>query len=86
MATDNFASFSSGLSSPASKHYAITPSDTIDLADVPRAIYCNVAGNAVIRDKYGTDVTYALNAGQVLPFRGVRVLATGTTATLIGWD
>jgi hypothetical protein len=24
--------------------------------------------------------------GQVLPFRAVKVLATGTTATVYGWD
>lgn len=74
------------LADPASRHFAITPSDTEDLAVRPCAIYCNVAGNAVIRDEDGTDLTYALVVGQILPFRGVRILATGTTATLFGWD
>jgi hypothetical protein len=38
-----------------------------------------------IRDEGGTDITYPLTDGQILPFRGVRILSTGTTATIVGW-
>lgn len=81
---DPFQSFSSGLESPATRHYAITPSDGTDLPDIPRAIYCNGAGNAVISDGT-TDITYVLVAGQVLDIRARRVKSTGTTATLVAW-
>jgi hypothetical protein len=83
--TDTFASFTPGLSDVATLHFAITPSDTTDLAITPRSLYCNAAGDAVVRDEAGTDITYALTQGQILPFRGVRILETGTTATLVGW-
>jgi hypothetical protein len=83
--TDKFESFTPGLSDVATRHFAITPSNSADLTIKPRAIYCSAAGDAVIRDEGGTEITYALTQGQVLPFRGVRILSTGTTATLVGW-
>jgi len=83
--TDPFEFHPSQLDSPATIHFAITPSDTVDIPITPRAIYCDAAGTAVIQDRYGSNVTYNLLAGAVIPFRGTRVLATGTTATLIGW-
>jgi hypothetical protein len=83
--TDTFANFTPGLSDVASRHFAITPSDTTNLAIVPRALFCSAAGNAVIRDEGGVDITYPLSEGQILPFRGVRILSTGTTATVVGW-
>lgn len=82
---DTFSTFQTGLSDVASRHFAITPSDSTDLASRPRALFCTVAGNAVIRDEAGTDITYPLTQGQILPFRGVRILATNTTATVVGW-
>lgn len=82
---DPFEKHARSLTSPAASHFAITPSDSADLAVVPRAIYCQTAGTAVLRDAAGTNVSYALTAGQILPLSAVRVLATGTTAGLVGW-
>jgi len=82
---DIFEYHSKGLQSPADIHFAIVPSDGADLPFVPRAIFCAASGNAVLRDRAGVDVTYQMTAGQILPFRPVRVLDTGTTATLVGW-
>lgn len=64
-------------------HVAITPSDS---ADLPREmlIYCTVAGNVVVRDSNGTNMTYTVVAGDILPIIVKRVLATNTTATVIG--
>jgi HK97 family phage portal protein len=45
--------------------------------------YANYA--EAIRDEVGTDLTYVRYAGDILPIRAVRVLATGTTATIAGW-
>ncbi|WP_018265568.1 spike base protein, RCAP_Rcc01079 family [Methylosinus sp. LW4] len=86
MGADNFSSFGKGLSSPGTKHFTLVASDTADLAVIPRAVYVNVGGVAVIRDAAGNDVAYNVNQFAILPFRGVRLLANGTTATLIGWE
>lgn len=83
--SDPFENYASALDSPFTRHYTITPSDTVDLTTRPRAIYCNGAGDAVLRDEGGVDVTYALTVGQRIEGRIVRVLATGTTATLVAW-
>jgi len=82
---DPFAGVASGASGPATRQFAVTPSDSDDLALRPRALVFQTDGAAVVRDEAGTDVTYSRYAGDVLPIRAVRVLATGTTATLVGW-
>jgi hypothetical protein len=82
---DRFAGMSAGADGSARRHFAITPANT-DLAFLPRALFIKAAGDVVIRDELGVDVTYtALAAGTVLPFRAVQV-RTGTTATVVGWD
>jgi hypothetical protein len=83
---DNYIYKRTDLADPAVRHHAITPNDSADLAVRPRALYCTAAGDVVVRDQAGNDITYPMLAGQVLPFRAVRVLATGTTATVVGWE
>ncbi len=73
------------LTSPAVAHYVIAPSDSSDLPVRPRALYVNAAGTAVLRDNDGEEISYEVAAGAVLSLRPVRVMATGTTAQLIGW-
>ena len=73
------------LTSPAVAHYAIAPSDSLDLPVRPRAIYVNAAGTAVLQDSDGEAVSYELQVGAVLSIRPMRVLATGTTAQLVAW-
>ncbi len=80
-----FAHHQRGLESPASHHFAITPSDSSDLPVIPRVLYCASAGTVMLRDAVGTNLSYGLNAGQVLPISAVRVMATGTSATVYGW-
>lgn len=82
---NHFASHSRGLTSPATRHYMITPSDTLDLSTRPRVLYCAAGGTAAVRDADGVTLSYMLETGQILPVSAVRVLATGTTATLYGW-
>lgn len=86
MPTDAFELHQTGLSSPPERHYAITPNDAEDLPRVPRVIYCEAAGTVVVRDKHGTELSYTLVQGQELVFRGVRIMATGTTATVYGQE
>jgi hypothetical protein len=39
-----------------------------------------------LEDEAGNALTYFVQAGQIIPFRAVKVRATGTTATVFGWD
>jgi hypothetical protein len=63
----------------------ITPDDDNDLA-FPRSVYTLTAGNVVLIPQGGTvAVTFtAVAANTMLPVRAKRVLATGTTASLLG--
>lgn len=83
--SNRFSRHQRGLESPASHHFAIQPSDEADMPSIPRVIYCAGSGTAVLRDMAGVDLSYDLVKGQILPLSAQRVLATGTTATLIGW-
>jgi hypothetical protein len=51
----------------------------------PTVIKMLTAGNIALRDEAGTDITYAVAAGDLLQISAVRVLETGTTATMVGW-
>ena len=83
---DAFAHNAVGLEGPATRHYPITPSDTVDLPRRPRALRVQVGGELSVVDEAGTVVSYTVLAGEVLPFRAVKVRATGTTATVVGWE
>ena len=83
---DEFESFSKGLTSPATKHFAILPDDNADLPILPRVIYCQADGTIVLSDKDGNVLPYTMIAGDRIEFRGVRVMSTGTTGTYYGWS
>lgn len=83
---DNFSSLTKGLTSPATRHFAIVPDDGADLPSLPRAVYCEAAGTMAMVDADGVELSYTLAQGQVVIFRGVRIKATGTTALLYGWE
>lgn len=73
------------LITPAVKHFPITPDNDADIPVRPRVLIALTNGNVAVRDVFGVAVIYPMLAGQVLPFSAVRVLATGTTATCVGW-
>lgn len=75
------------LDSPASRHYAVVPSDTADLPWRPRALYVTADGNlSMMMDGATEPLLYPVTAGSILPIRPRRIMATGTTATAIAWD
>jgi len=84
--SNDFESHATGLDSPGKRHYTITAHDTNPLARVPRVLYCEGAGTVVVRDAQGTSLSYTLVQGQILPFSGVGISATGTSATVYGWE
>lgn len=66
-----------------SRTFPVTPNDGVDLMVPCEALLVNVAGNLVFRNTVGTDITITgAVAGQVIPIKTRRVLATGTTATV----
>ena len=81
---DPYLNHAVGRDSPGMRHALITPSDTTDIPIRPRALYVLAAGNLAIRDGAGVDQVYPVQPG-LLPFSAVRILATGTTATVVGW-
>lgn len=84
MGIDAYKSRSSGLNSPASAAFAITPADGADLAYVTRGIYVGVSGDLKVDMANGTTVTFVgLAAGMIHPIRAKRVYDTGTDATSI---
>ena len=83
---DEFATFTKGLTSPATRHFAIIPDDTADLPILPRVIYCQSEGTLVVRDSDGVALSYAMTAGDRIDFRGVRVMETGTSGIFYGWS
>ena len=85
MVDDFFTGRTVDRSDPGAVHFDITPSDTVDLPRLPKALYVTGDGDLSLQDREGNVLLYPVSAGQVLPFRPVRVRATGTTATVIGW-
>lgn len=74
----------SEATSPSKHFYNVTPSDTVDLPRLPKAIYISVTGSLVVHNLNGDPCTFAsVPAGATLPIRAKRVLATGTTATVV---
>jgi hypothetical protein len=82
---DAFQSHQAGLADPGFKATAISPHDTNDLTDIPRALWVGLGGNVVVICKNDTaSVTFNnVPAGSILPVSVKRVLATGTTASQI---
>lgn len=81
---DNFSDYPTTLTTPARDAAAITPSDSVDIAVLPRALYVGATGNLSLRMAGGQTVTLqGVQAGTVLPIRVARVNATGTTAAAI---
>ena len=80
---DKFANRSSGLDSPASDVFPITPDDDTDLATATRAIRADGAGDVVLVTVAGNERTCRFSAGETRAIRATRVKATGTTASAL---
>lgn len=79
--TDPFAG--SG-SEPARKFLTIVTSDGVDVASPIRGLYVGGTGDVTAIDHAGTSVVFkAVPVGTTLPICPKRIMATGTTATLM---
>lgn len=81
---DAFQSLADSVASPARRAFAVSPSDTVELPMLPKALLVGGAGALVLRPvDSAADVTITVAAGQIVPIRAQFVRATGTTATAI---
>ena len=80
---DAFAQFTNGLESPAVQAVEVTPSDTVDLSEVSRAINVATSGAVRVTTVGGTTATIQVAAGIAFPIRATRIWDTGTTAVNI---
>jgi hypothetical protein len=83
--SDEFSNVADTVSSPSTRGVAVTPDDSLPLANIPKALFIGEAGDLVMRGVHDTaDLTFKnLAAGSILPFRAQFVRATGTTADSI---
>jgi len=78
---DRYASYATGLESPVTHGFPITPNDTVPLPELTRAIYIGASGALSVEFASGAVVTLqGVAAGTVLPLRVARIHATATTA------
>lgn len=83
--SDTFAIDS--LNGPSRAPFAIVPSDTVPLANVPKRLFVGTGGHVTLRGMNGlADITYRnVASGVYLNVRPSFVRATGTTAAdLVG--
>lgn len=66
-------------------HKVVSKSDSVNLTDTFRELFCTGAGTAAIVDELDNVITYTLAVGDTLSFSPKRVNASGSTATLVGW-
>jgi hypothetical protein len=78
---DKFSEYPTTLTAPARDARAIVPNDTVDLPELPRAIYIGQTGNVSARLASGATIMFLnAQAGSCLPVRVRGINATGTTA------
>lgn len=73
-----------GATDSADDAEAVTPSDSVNLGNITRALYVGTTGNIVVVMKSGRTATLnSVPAGALLPLRVSRVNSTNTTASNI---
>lgn len=60
---------------------AVTPSDSVPISPVPRAIHVGTGGTVVAKGQNGVSASFTAADGQTLEIQPVYVMSTGTTAT-----
>jgi hypothetical protein len=80
--SDQFAAYGSGLFGSGTRQFAVTPHDTDELTNIPRAIYVAETGyvNMILMNDT-VAVAIFLAAGVPHPLRPKVILDTGTSAT-----
>lgn len=84
-ATDDFATYRTGLDSPARHAAIVSPSDSADLTHVTRGLFIGATGGALKVTTVGgeTLVFPDLPANSIIPLQVTRVWLTSQVATPI---
>lgn len=82
-ATDDYSHASHDLSGPAEHAAVVTPSDSVDLTDVTRALIIGTSGDLKVTMQGGETLVMPSVPAGVLPVRVTRVWSTGTVASHI---
>lgn len=74
--------------SPATKwlSYAAAGLPEVFTERRPKAIMINTAGNVVMKDASGTEVTFTLPAGVIIPLRPQEIVSTTAAAVIALFD
>lgn len=82
MPVDSFASFADSPMAPAATCFAVTPSDTLDLPQVTKALYVGTGGDITLVPALGTTPVVFRNvpSGAILDVRVRAIRTAGTTA------
>ncbi len=80
-AEDKFSTHSDLIRNPLTRIESVTPSDTVDLAQVCRAINVASPGVVAVITADGDDDTVFVAAGIAFQLRASRIKLTGTSAT-----
>lgn len=89
MPINNFTQTDAGINAPYTRAVTITPNDTTDLVEIPRAINVHKTGgqsHTTIKCILSGDtiaVSLIVPIGQVCPIRVSRIYAAGTDATTV---
>lgn len=83
MPANRFSQYAYSTTAPAMGSYPITPSDTVDLPEVIRAVTIGVSGTLAWRGVDGVDYQTATLPVGDRAIHAVRILSTGTTASEI---
>lgn len=79
---DKFKNKYANIDSPVENMFAVTPSDSVDLAYASRGIYVGVSGDVQLKTINDDVITLVgLAAGVWHPIRARRIYSTSTTAT-----
>ncbi|RIY02599.1 hypothetical protein D3218_04335 [Aureimonas flava] len=81
-AQDPYLNAAPAAAGPATRLFAVTPSDTAELPFVTTGLYVGSGGDVAVQDRLSGETVVFRNVGEGagLPVRVARVLATGTTA------
>lgn len=75
------ARYQDAVDAPARRWAAVTPHDSTNLSELPKALYIGTGGNLVAVGSDDATATFTVTDGQILPIRCKRVNNTSTTAT-----
>ena len=86
--TNKFQQTDPAILSPYTHAHVVTPSDTEDLAELPRGLYASKSSSShadvsIILDGDDTPFVFSFARGEIVPMRVKRVRVTDTDATTV---